>query len=102
MANPPKQKGTQGETELLRELANRHVYVKRTSPGMNYDLVRYAYEPVIQALATRPDYGQWLVTMDLDAFAMLVPVESTLQIEVKRYKRFAHHGIYTAKFGGKT
>lgn len=99
MVNPPKQKGTKGETELLRELAGRHVYVSRTSAGMPYDLLRAAYTPVIEALATRPDRGEWLVTIDLDTFALLVPVESTLHIEVKRYKRFAHHGIFKAKFG---
>jgi len=102
MANPPKAKGTGGETELLRALRDRGITVQRTSAGKTFDLQRLGEAPVIQALATRPDYGQWLVTMRLDDFALLLPNPCGLEIEVKRYKRFSHHGIFESKFGGKT
>lgn len=115
MANPSKAKGTGGETELLRALLGRGVLgVRRTSPGKLWDLERPAEDAndYINALATRPDRGQWLVTLSLDDFCALVRYDDTasgergiplsgLRVEVKRYARFALHRIFESKFGGK-
>lgn len=109
MANPPKQKGTRGETELQRLLDEYGIEVTRTSPGASWDLERPAedgYES-LDALAIRPDRGRWLVTVDLDTFAYLVDLADDfsraklgLRIEVKRYARSSLHTTYEKKFGG--
>ena len=108
MANPPKKKGTAGETELLKLLP---AYAQRTSAGMNYDIyvpggTDVTFRPT-EVLATRPDRGRWLVTLDLDAFLRMYydttqdyDLRPHLKIEVKRYKRFALHTIFEQKFGG--
>lgn len=105
MANPPKKKGTGAETELKSKLNAEGIEVHRTSPGMLYDLERPGDKDVepIEALATRPDKGRWLVSVDLDDFMYMVNFLAPyipLHIEVKRYKQFAHHRIYEEKFGG--
>lgn len=110
MSNPPKQKGTGGETEVLRELTHLGIDgLVRTSPGMPWDVERDGTMPV-EVLATRPDHGQWLITMTLadfqDLFTALdqdVQDEQNqklgLRIEVKRYRRFSHHTIFESKYG---
>lgn len=106
MTNKPKAKGTGGETELFR-LLGIHGLV-RTPASSLVDLTRPGWDPAIKVLATRPDHGQWLFTMDLPTFRALLqaydgdtPFESRLDIEVKRYKKFAQHTIFEGKFGSK-
>jgi hypothetical protein len=109
VANPSKQKGTGGETELLRLLAERGILVKRREAGAIRDLRREGWEPGVRALATRPDRGQWLFTMDLPTFCEFIhmcdveaeevsAMVSALDIEVKRYARFSLHSIFEKKF----
>lgn len=102
-----KQKGTGGETELLRMMETVGFVVRRTTPGERYDLDvtvgRWPiFERAVEVLATRPDHGRWLVTVDLPDFMdMLMHSGLGAHIEVKRYKRFSLHAIYEGKFGGK-
>lgn len=97
MANPPKKKGTAGESELLRFLGGRF---HRTAPTLPFDLRRTGPAPVVNALATRPDRGQWLITIDLPTFMRLTNEnENEVRIEVKRYKKFSLHTIWNKKFG---
>lgn len=115
MSNPPKQKGTSGETELLRLLEGYDLAFVRMPASAPYDLTnahpnRLELEP-LEVLATRPDRGKWLVTMRLDQFVILlkdtaymaqepeIPWET--HIEVKRYKRFSLHSIFEGKFGAR-
>lgn len=117
MTNPPKKKGTGGETELLRLLAAQGITFLRTPASTPYDLEHFgtSFDPndkpmLIEALATRPDRGQWLVTVDLPTFAILLnglmhalaamDEEPDVHIEVKRYARFSLHTIFEGKFGG--
>lgn len=100
MANPPKKKGTAGETELLRVLSLPGLV--RTPPTTSYDLARPGLAPPIEVLATRPDHGEWLMTMRMEDFLHLLgDDECELHIEVKRYARFALHTIWNSKFGRK-
>jgi len=105
MTNKPKAKGTAGETELLR-LLDIHGLV-RTPASSPVDLARPGWDPAIEVLATRPDHGQWLFMVDVPTFRWLVDsldahgFEHKLNIEVKRYKKFAHHTLYEGKFGSK-
>lgn len=109
MANPSKKKGTGAETELVNIFAEQDIPLKRTWPGMPYDMYRLDAETnnggAVDLLATRPDRGQWLVTMRLDDFfdllrqAEFVTVPIPLHIESKRYARFALHTIFEKKFG---
>lgn len=111
MSNPSKQKGTGGETELLRLLADRGLTFVRTPASSPHDLTnalpgRLELQP-LEVLATRPDRGGWLVTLRLDDFATLLrghagdwdgaPWET--HVEVKRYARFSLHSIFEGKFG---
>lgn len=116
MANAPKQKGTGGETELGRLLAEEQLAFVRTPPTTEYDLTNATpgaleLEP-LEVLATRPDRGQWLMTMRLEDFAALMRAHQDwgvsaynargpweTHVEVKRYARFAHHSIFERKFG---
>ena len=106
MANPSKQKGTGGETELLNMLGREGLV--RTPPGTVWDLDRPGWDPPVRVLATRPDRGQWLFTMDLFDFDRFLaehdasddPFLTQVQVEVKRYKAFAHHTIFESKFEG--
>lgn len=111
MANPSKKKGTGGETELRDILELSGLGFVRTSPTMPYDLTnadpaRLELEP-LEVLATRPDRGEWLITMRVKDFAFLLTLTGGItsvwetHIEVKRYARFALHNIFTKKFGGK-
>lgn len=118
MANAPKKKGTAGETELLKLLAEYGLKFVRMPASADYDLTNatpHRLEPdPLEVLATRPDRGQWLMTMRLDDFAHLLyetgssgpvvyPWENPWEthIEVKRYSRFALHTIFEHEFGGK-
>lgn len=106
MANPPKQKGTGGETELRQRLEEMGVIVHRTSAGSTYDLDRGNKPDGHKVLATRPDRGRWLVTITAEDWASLVNTadqfydiaDLPIHIEVKRYKRFALHSLYEEKF----
>jgi len=109
MANAPKKKGTGGETELLRLLADEELVFVRTPPTSTYDLTnaspnRLELEP-LEVLATRPDRGQWLVTIRVDQLAELLRQAGhahgiwETHIEVKRYARFSLHTIFEGKFG---
>lgn len=108
MANPSKQKGTGGETELVKLLDQFGIFTARTSPSTKWDLVRLGpnNKDAMPALATRPDRGEWLVTLSLHDYAALVRFadiqtgkDTPLRIEVKRYKRFSLHSIWQEKFG---
>jgi hypothetical protein len=104
MANPSKKKGTAGENEVRDLLAAAGIEVHRTAAGTRYDLERIG-PFAVEALATRPDRGQWLFTVDAATFAALVnaftvvglsegfPVNG-LQVEVKRRKKFALHTLW--------
>jgi len=115
MSNPSKAKGTGGETELLRLLDDEGLKFVRMPASADYDLTnatpnRLELEP-LEVLATRPDRGQWLVTMRAKDFAALlgftedmsypVPGPWETHIEVKRYARFSLHTIFENKFGRK-
>ena len=106
-----KQKGTGGENEVVKLFNEEGIMgLLRTSPGVNYDITRVGQEPSLQLLATRPDRGRWLVTLDARKFARLLhaadtlsdvlehPVYPRLEIEVKRYRRFSLHSIFESKF----
>ena len=108
MSNPPRQKGTGGETELLRllETALPERKWRKCENGHPWD-IETVDEPanptgyIIRILATRPDRGQWLLSMPLWAYAGGDRFVDPIQVEVKRHARFAHHSIFDAKFGGK-
>lgn len=107
MTNPPKKKGTAAETtlrSLLEDITGREF--RRTEPGCKWDLETaddgsrsqlYESEP-IRVLATRPDRGEWLLTMTPDEW-MWDPNTRPIHVEVKRYARFALHTIWERKFG---
>ena len=106
MANPPKRKGTAGETELKNELEQYIPGLVRTPPTFPYDLHRVGRGGLTyRFLATRPDRGRWLVTMDLNTLRELLNQaledDDDVQIEVKRYAKFALHTIFESKFGGR-
>jgi hypothetical protein len=110
VSNPPKQKGTGGETELLRLLEQRFPLRRwrKCENGHPWDIETVDEYPdgvgtgnVIRILATRPDRGQWLLSMPLIAYAMGDADVDPIQVEVKRHARFAHHSIFESKFGGK-
>jgi hypothetical protein len=112
MANPSKKKGTAAENEVIKGLEDSGMTFKRTLPGTPWDVERNRYEGRDDSgdrwmfvLATRPDYGRWLVTTSLEDFAWLLrnlkddafyPVSP--KIEVKRYARFSLHRIWEEKF----
>ncbi len=113
MANPSKKKGTGGENEVLKvaeDIWGEGCFA-RTSPGMPWDVERKGYSgpgnhnTPLELLATRPDHGEWLVTMRLDDALRLAhgdaDFDDDIRIEVKRYARFALHSIWNKKFGGK-
>lgn len=103
-----KQKGTGGETELLRLLATRGIFVVRKPASAPYDLDRPGTEEnddlTVKVLATRPNRGQWLFTVDLHTFAILINAldfaanvmggVAPLQIEVKRWRSFPQHTLW--------
>lgn len=117
MANPPKKKGTGFEAELEKALVEFIVStgaadqllaedaVHRQPAGAPYDILVYGADGhVVEALATRPDRGQTLVTLRLQDFlemwyAGMYPPD--LHIEAKRYSRFSLHSIFEKKFGRK-
>ena len=104
MANPPRKKGTAAETELVNLLAEYKLTLTRQPAGSTYDLGRGGLDPAIEVLATRPDRGEWLMTIRLKDFATLVRAldrsgPRRLHVEVKRYARFALHSIWNQKFG---
>lgn len=105
MSNPSKQKGTGGETELLRLLeAETGRKFRRTAASSRWDLETADGESVpagpINILATRPDKGQWLLSMTLFDWTLDF-TRAEIRVEVKRYVRFSLHTIYEMKFGGK-
>lgn len=108
MANPPRQKGTGAETELVQVFADEGLVFVRTSATSGYDLTnanphRREIDP-LEALATRPDRGQWLITLRVKDFARLLSLTDIsggpqeTHVEVKRYKRFSLHSIFEGKF----
>jgi hypothetical protein len=102
MANPPKQKGTGGEREVVLELRMRGIDAVREPASAAWDItVRGSTGRTINALATRPDHGRWLVTIPFEDFAhILAEHGDNAHIEVKRYARFALHTIFGKKFPG--
>lgn len=105
MANPPKRKGTAFETEIVRAAREHGLRAERTAPTSPYDVVinmdSDGLAEVVNALATRPDRGQTLVTIPLSVFFDLLDVTGVeAHVECKRYARFALHAIYESKFRG--
>lgn len=106
MANPPRQKGTAGETELLRILQPWLPRIVRNPSSSIADLTSPALDTgsfeAFGALATRPDRGRWLIAVEADVFGWLasnVMDDCPIDIEVKRHAKFAHHSIWESKFG---
>lgn len=101
MANPPKQKGTKFETEVVNAALDKGLTAQRTSAGRRYDIdILGSTGRTIEALATRPDYGHTLVTMRLADFLHLLAGHGDgAKVECKRYRRFSLHGIFDDKFG---
>ncbi len=107
MTNPSKAKGTGGETELLRSLQDVIPDLVRTPAASIIDLAAPGIELIPwEFLATRPDKGRWLISMDLEAFkdlwteaGLITRRKSAVYIEVKRYKHFSLHSIWEKKFG---
>lgn len=105
MSNPPRQKGTQGETELLRLLNEKGFKFVRRPAGARTDLrheatTKWDGAPILTLLATRPDRGNWLFTIDLETFcAVFAPEVDNIEIEVKRRKKFAHHSLFEKELG---
>jgi hypothetical protein len=103
VANPPKQKGTGGELEVVHSAQALGLAAERTSPGMNYDVrvhsARDTDVAFIDVLATRPDRGRWLATVNMDdLFALMALTRTGGHVEVKRYARFALHSLFEEKF----
>lgn len=112
MSNPPRQKGTAGESELVHILnpafERRGVQFKRTPASSRWDLEKQPHlETVLDVplnfLAIRPDRGEWLFTMDLTTFIKLLDgykdlKEHPIHIEVKRYARSFLHSLWSTKF----
>lgn len=105
MSNPPRQKGTAGETELLRLLNEKGFKFVRRPAGARTDLKHEAQKwatptSTLRALATRADRSQWLFIIDLETFvSAFAPDTDTIELEVKRRKRFAHHTLYENELG---
>lgn len=101
MANPPKQKGTGGEREVLRAALDKGLEAGRTPASSTFDIfVRGSTGRTVRVLATRPNQGRWLATIPLeDLLHLLSQHGDNAEIEVKRYAKFAHHTIYDKKFG---
>lgn len=105
MANPPKKKGTAYETEIARVFDANGFRAERRDQGSRFDVTVFPSDvpyQVMDVLATRPDRGKTLVSLDLEDFldlfvGTLNSIE--LHVECKRYARFAHHAIYESKFG---
>jgi hypothetical protein len=109
MANPSKKKGTAAENEVITGLYDADMTFRRTLPGTPWDVERNSdddgADEWLFVLATRPDYGRWLVTMSLADFAWLLRnlkddafYSVSPKIEVKRYARFSLHRIWEEKF----
>jgi hypothetical protein len=103
MANPPKQKGTAYETEVMREAQARGFVARRTAPTLPHDVEvdGFPNAPVVRALFSRPDRGQSLVTITADDFwSLLREGARGAQIECKRRKGgLWHHRIFHEKLG---
>jgi len=92
-----RSKGTAGETQLKGLLAARDIDVVRNPMGARTDLSRKGFGDPVRVLATRPDYGRWLFTMDLDTFADILPEGYALEIECKRRKKLSIHSMFDAE-----
>lgn len=111
MSNPSKAKGTGGEREVRDRLVALYgeKNVVRTPPASVVDIIATGLGPSqnselapIDVLYTRPDQGRWLVTLSAQDFEDLLWHGSpSLRVEVKRFKKFAHHTIFEGKFGRK-
>lgn len=101
LANPPKNKGTGGEREVLNALLDKGLEARRTSASSTFDIdVRGGTGRTLAVLCTRPDNGRWLATLSLDDLCHLLASHGDgAHIEVKRYAKFAHHTIWNKKFG---
>lgn len=104
MSNPSKQKGTGGETELLRILEGLFEReFRRTSHGEPWDIepVHYATDQgPIRVLAIRPDRGRWLLMLPPEDYVK-DPFTQHMRVEVKRFARSAVHSIWEKKHGGR-
>lgn len=90
-----RQKGTGGERELARKLEASGFTVIRREFGARTDLRIPGVVGDLFVLATRPDRGDWLFTVDYDTFVDLAaPYPASFDLEVKRWKQFAHHSLF--------
>jgi hypothetical protein len=112
MANPSKQKGTGGETELVNLLNARYGNGEAPAPaermpnGWTYDVRMWGADGGVplELLAGRADRKGWFVTLPLNDFLDLYDMAQyppDLHFESKRYAHISWHGIWEKKFGGK-
>jgi hypothetical protein len=103
-----KIKGTAGETELLRRLNETVGGFRRTPASSSWDLERdasggHSISP-LTVLATRPDFGRWLVLMTVDEFEYLLneaDILPPIHVEVKRRRTYAHHSLFNVETSPK-
>ncbi len=101
MANPQRQKGTRFETDLVDRAKDFGLDAYRMPASSRYDIqIRGGTGRNIDALATRPDYGQALVTVRLaDFYHLLSEHGDGAHLEAKRLAKVAIHSIFSDKFG---
>lgn len=102
-STPSKKKGTQGELEVLRLLQPHIPGLVRNPASALVDLSAPGKGMPVQILATRPDRGRWLFSMDYEDLAILwdqvdLTDPPAIDIEVKRYVRFSTHQLFEQKF----
>lgn len=97
----PKDKGTRFETEVVNRGKDFGLDIYRTPASSRYDIeVRGGTGRTIEALVTRPNYGQALATTRLaDLFHLLSEHGDAAHIECKRLAKVAVHSIFEDKFG---
>ena len=96
-----KIKGTGGEREIkliLERLTGRRF--RKTGAGAPWDLETvdndYRQGP-IRILATRPDRGEWLLSMHAGDWARDLKTQE-IRVEVNRWAKFWHHSEYEETF----
>ncbi len=101
MSNPSKQKGTKFETWCANMALDRGLTAKREPAGARFDItIKGSTGRTIEALVTRPDYGQALATIPYRDFLHLLMAHGDgAHVECKRLAKVALHSIYEDKFG---
>jgi hypothetical protein len=96
----PKDKGTRFETWTENQALDHGLDAKREDAGNRWDItVRGSTGHTIEALVTRPNYGQAMATIRLhDFFHLLAAHGDSAHIECKRLAKVAVHSIFEDKF----